>query len=368
MIEPREISVVAQGPIVGKPGDPAEERLTAQCLESVRRFLPGAELVLSTWKGADVSGLTYDRLIESDDPGAIFCDAGQFAPRILYNANRQIISTRAGLRAATKPYAVKLRSDMTLTGTGFLDYFRRYNARNEAWQVLRERVVTGTFYARNPRRRFAYPFHPSDWFYFGLREDVLNIWDIPLAPEPEMPRWFDTHTRPPEDTETWAMYRYTVEQYIWLNFLRKHGEIKFEHKLDLSNDAINVSELTLANNLVLAESTQLGIKFMKYPVSKADWATLYTHGEWLRLYKKYCDSSVRVTPDVLLWRKKVEMIGHNAFAAMHEARHSAVMDSLRAAWERRSPGSLRVAKRIFQVAFDKPRARAMFEKTGKRKT
>ncbi len=52
MIEPYEISVVVQGPIVGKPEDPYEKRLTYRCLESVHKYLPGAEVIVATWKGS----------------------------------------------------------------------------------------------------------------------------------------------------------------------------------------------------------------------------------------------------------------------------------------------------------------------------
>jgi len=235
MINQRDISVVVQGPIIGAPDDDLKQRLTLRCLQSVRRHLPEAEIVLSTWRDSDVSGLPYDVLVESDDPGAVWCNATPDVPRPPYNANRQITSTRAGLLAATKPLAMKLRSDMALTGKDFLNYFGRYTARAEGWRILGERVVVCDVISKNPRRKYKYPFHPSDWFHFGRREDVLNIWDIPHTPEPETSRWLDTHARPDNDFETWAMYRYTVEQYVWLSFLRKHGEIQFEYKTDLTN-------------------------------------------------------------------------------------------------------------------------------------
>ena len=102
----KDISVVVQGPIH------TQDNLTKRVLESVRTHLPDAELILSTWKGSQIDGLDCDVLLLNDDPGAING----------YNVNRQIVSTRNGLQKATRTYAVKLRTDMQLTGTGFIDF------------------------------------------------------------------------------------------------------------------------------------------------------------------------------------------------------------------------------------------------------
>lgn len=345
MINGRDISVVVQGPVVGSPGDPYDKRLTLQSLESVRRHLPQAEIVLSTWRASDVSGLPYDVLIESDDPGAVWCNATPDYPAPPYNANRQITSTRAGLLAATKPFAMKLRSDMALAGNGFLDYFGRYTARAERWRILGERVVVCDVISRNPRRKYPYPFHPSDWFHFGRREDVLNIWDIPHAPEPETSRWLDTHPRPANDFETWAMYRYTVEQYVWLSFLRKHGEVEFEFKSDLTNDAINESELTLANNLVIAEISELDLRFLKYPLPKSTWVPLYTHGDWQRMYKRFCDSRFRCPPDATLWRKRLSVVTFMAASPQ--------IYDMSSRWKAASPASYGLMKKLYVSLFNR---------------
>jgi hypothetical protein len=349
VINAREITVVVQGPITGKPGEAFEQRLTARCLQSVREHLPEAEIVLSTWRGSDVGDLSFDVLVESDDPGTNYGGFDYLGNPVAYNANRQITSTRAGLKAATRTYAMKLRSDMLLGGTGFLDYFGKYRARCDAWRVLRERIVSNTFFARNPHRHYPYPFHPSDWFHFGLREDVLDIWDIPHIPEPETTKWFETRPRLPNDPDPWATYRYTVEQYNWTSFLRKHGELHFDHKVDLDHDAVNVSELIIANNLVLCSLSQLQIEFVKYPLRKADWAASYTHGEWLRLYKKFCDPSVFCPTDFSAWHKQAfEVVLRPGFEVLTSP--GSYFQSLRRVsdfWQTRSPKSFKVAKNAF---------------------
>lgn len=348
--DPENISVIVQGPIAGRPADPHARRLTLRGIESVRRHLPGAEIVVSTWKGADVTDLPFDRVVESDDPGGMRCDdwpntRSAFATP--YNANRQIVSTREGVRAATRPYAMKLRSDMMLTGTGFLDYFGRYPARNAEWRILRERVVAPNWFSRDPRGASHLAFHPSDWFHFGRTEDLMDLWDSPLT-DAEMPLWFKSRPMPPEYGETHLYYRYTVEQYTWLAFLRKHGEVPFEHKLDANPRAVALSELALVNNLVIADIGDLGLRFLKYKSSLVSWGTLYTHGEWQRLYRQYCDPAFRPARDGADARKAA----YNAVVApvhtlLMSPRQSALGRAVSTAWETRHPRSFRAAKRLY---------------------
>ena len=101
MIDPKDISVVVQGPVVGKPDWPPSKRLTERCLASIRRHLPGAEIILSTWAGSPVDGLDFDRLVECQDPGGVLLHEHK-GRKIFFNCSRQIVSTREGLRAATR--------------------------------------------------------------------------------------------------------------------------------------------------------------------------------------------------------------------------------------------------------------------------
>ena len=349
-VSPRDVSVVVQGPVAGTSADPARARVTLHCLESVRRQLPGAEVILSTWRGADVAGLPFDRLVESEDPGPMRCDAWPAtrspAP-MAYNANRQIVGARAGLDAATRTYAIRMRADLQLTGTGFLDHVGRYPARAPDWRVLRERVVIPNWWSRNPRGPGHRAFHPSDWFHFGLREDVTALWNVPLT-DAEMPRWYATRPQPPDHGEPHVQYRYTVEQYTWLAFLRQHGDVPLEHAGDARPAIVALSELVLANNLVVGEMGSLGLKFLKYTNASAYWGDLYTQGDWQRLYRDYCDPSFACAPDPARTLKRV----YNAtLGPLHRVltapRDSPLVRGMSEAWETRHPTSFGAVKRSY---------------------
>lgn len=287
-VAPKDVSVVVQGAI-GAGG------ATARCLESVRRTLPTAEIILSTYAGSDTSGLEFDVLVESDDPGAIAFTRTD--PTQLNNVNRQIVTTRAGLAQATRPYALKLRNDLQMGGDGLLRFFARFDAypSETRSRVFEERVLCCTLYARNPRRALPFAFHPSDWFFFGKTSDLQRLFDIPLAPEPETSRWFaDYADRPYPDRFPNTLSRWAPEQYLWLSCLSRHapnaiaGEAMPNHQWDISEKIVKASERSIAENFALLSPRQAQVRFTKYRIARLDWASVYTHGEWLRLYHEYC--------------------------------------------------------------------------------
>jgi hypothetical protein len=279
---PTEISVVVQGPLHGD--------LTRRALQSVRQHLPGSEIILSTWARSDVSGLGYDRLVLSEDPGGY---PQPHDPRFFYNVNRQIVSTAAGLRAAGRPFAVKLRSDMLLTGRGFLDYFNRYTKRSADYAVFERRVVCLT--GVNPERHVSL-FMPGDWFSFGLTTDLLRLWDIPLAPEPETSRYFQLH---PEENRLGDvdLNRFNPEQYIWMQCILAKFPVSFRHNQDFSAEAIRVAEIALANNLILLSPRQINLETPRHRITWGVWATIYSHAEWVQLYRRHCDPAAHVPLD-----------------------------------------------------------------------
>jgi hypothetical protein len=280
-----DLSVVVQGKIFGSPDDPYEKQLTHQCLESIRNFIPGAEIILSTWIGSNVSHLSFDKIVFNDDPGATAYHIHD--PAFLNNNNRQIVSTINGLNAATKKYAIKMRGDCRLTGTGFIDFFEWY-PRSDKLKFFKKRIVIPTQFSRNPRR-IPQLIHPSDVLQIGLTEDLQALWSIPLQPEPETTRAFPIEKRIINNSLESSFYRmkFGSEQYIWYAFCKKHGlDLELKHFGDLPVAKIASSEMSIMNNFVIVEPEKLGVllpkRFHFYPFND-----LYTHEEWLRLSEKY---------------------------------------------------------------------------------
>ncbi len=300
MITSDAISVVIQGPIVGS-ADAGERGTTRESIDSVRRWLPRAEVVISTWRGSDLRGLEYDRCVTSDDPGmGYILGAGEAVPT---NLNRLLVSTRAGLAAVERPHALKLRTDYRLEHAGFLDYFAIYPGRAGEWRAFAERVIIPDHYARNPRRGAPWLFHPSDVAQFGRTEDLRRFWAAPLlSGRPD-------DLTPAEaalvggDKAPFPVTRLYNEQYLWLSCLRNHGEIGLPRWNQTSPELQQLSELSLANNFVVLRRHQFGVASAKHPFDFPAWQSLYTHADWHALYRSYCDPGSRAPLDPASWLK-----------------------------------------------------------------
>jgi len=296
-IHSKDISVVVQGNTTGTPEDPLEQQWTRRCLESLRQHLPDAELILSTYTDCDVRALNCDILVQSEDPG--FLDL-QPLNNNQGNTNRQVITTQAGLAKATRSYAIKMRCDLVLQGADFLATFDAFPERAAAWRATKQRIICANAFCYDPTKLHQTAFMINDWFQFGLAEDLHTLWDLPLIPalelvEPDQPNLLERYRYIPAQ-------RYTAEQYLWLNCLRKQGEIAFRDTHSFSDEIQNISEIALANNFIVLEMDQFPMECLKYPgLNQAIFSKtgLYSHADWLELYARHCSDGpiVKLNPD-----------------------------------------------------------------------
>ena len=114
-INTEDISVVVQGAV--------DKENTPLCLKSIRKYLPGSEIILSTWKGTNIESLDYDKVMLNSDPGGY---KDRYVHTFTNNTLRQLVSTKNGLRRATRKYIIKMRSDLILRSNSFLTYFEKF--------------------------------------------------------------------------------------------------------------------------------------------------------------------------------------------------------------------------------------------------
>ena len=287
-----DITVVVQGPVQGLIDRAQEEGITKKCLNSVRKHLPGAKIILSTWHNQDLTGLDYDQLVLCEDPGANIRQYKINGSPKYYNNNRQIVSSIEGLKQVTTKYAVKLRSDNYLTSNEFVSLQTKFPKRCGQYNFLQERVVVANSFTRKYAKGHKVAFHLSDFFYFGLTDDLLKLWDLPLIANFEQQ---ENHPYSP----CYPNYITDCTQLFWLLALEKFDpSIKLEHLLDNNPQKLEQSDICYANNLVIGSPEEIGLglceKFANGKVrisrERGKCAHLYFH-EWHELYKKYCDSS-----------------------------------------------------------------------------
>ena len=277
-INPKDISVVIQGYY-----DP---NVTCNTIKSIRKYLPGAKIIVSTWKECKCDNVECDLLIQSDDPGARECKLFADVP-ISNNGNRQIVSTKEGIKKVNTKYTLKLRSDLVLLGGELLNYFDMFSEREEEYSIFSHRIIIGELFTRNEfiyrdpngvKHRIPKPFHPSDWFYFGYTEDIRHMYDnVDLIPEREMAEYTCKYPDRVKKNKYKYSWRYTTEQHILLGCIRKkYGNIRFDDWTDWNEENIAFSEKIMMNNFTILNFCQHRILNMKYtPESFANSGVYY---------------------------------------------------------------------------------------------
>lgn len=291
MINSKDISVVVQGAL--------DNKLIHKCLKSLKKYLPNAQIILSTWENSNVSGLEQycDKILLNKDPGAYTFDT--FGTK--NNSNRQLVSTKAGLELCNRKYILKLRSDLVLKNDNILkieDNFKR----SEKFKTFKNRILANNIYSfkflqQEDKKQF-YPFQISDWWFFGLSEDIKTLFDIPLQKEPEFSHYFIRNKKPKDKFIYYKHinWKMTTEQYIHYECAKKHfPEIQFENLADYNPVNIEQSNYYIVNNYLIIDSKHSGIfinkkdyrgiNLIKY--NGYSFESIYYFENWLSDYKKY---------------------------------------------------------------------------------
>ncbi len=283
LIDNSEITVVVQGPVHRETQAVKPEITTKMCVESIRSVLPGAFIILSTWKNANTKNIDYDLIIENEDPGQNIITQPEFDDRVA-NDNRQIKSTLEGLKQVKTKYALKIRSDNFLTHAHFKELFNMFPKRCSENKLLEKRVVICNTVCRELQKGGKVSFHVCDFFYFGLTIDLLKIWDIPYFPAVRA-----------TNLKKWQ-FKMSTEQYLWLSFIKKYDDSIFmSHLLDSSKDTINKSRSIIVNNLIIAEPKLIGLGIpVRFNLTLKTECTYISFMRWKILYKKHCDTAYSI--------------------------------------------------------------------------
>ncbi len=297
MIADEDISIVVQGPIIYKSAFEITDQVTQLVCQRLRKIFPKSEIILSTWEGESVKGIIYDKIIFNKDPGATWFNYDNYD--LLNNCNRLIVSTLAGIKAATKKYVLKLRSDLFISSKNFLTYFEKYPLYNTEYKFVKSRIICFSLNTLHGHRNCLFtmhrPYHISDWGYFGLKDDLLNLYDIPLVQEPEFSQWFLTRCKPFHDIEPGRLWKMPPEQYITSSFLNKFFPISLQHTADTSNNNISLSSKLITNNFLILDQSQfclISLKYLYFPFSSThgnEW--YFFHSDWLKNYSQLIQMS-----------------------------------------------------------------------------
>lgn len=286
-INNKDISVVVQGQ--------ARSGEIEVCLSSIRKYLPGATIILSTWEGSNIEGLDYDKLVLNKDPGPsgyrenVYKNPDKKTPS---NINRQIVSTINGLKAVETKYAMKLRTDFQMFGNKFLNYFDKFQKtpKDDSLKIFERKVLC---FLMLPEIYSPIPFFVCDFSFFGLTKDLITLFDIPLQTDLEA---FYFEKNKPVDMQLYNYHggcssRYGPEEYIVFNALSKKKKDIFEivrDWTDTENNNVELGRQFITTNFIVLEDKQYQVGGIKKEnlLALKNFKCFETYKEW---YKKYCD-------------------------------------------------------------------------------
>lgn len=288
MVKGCDISVVVQGPLLTE---------TIECLSSIRRLLPEAEIIFSTWRGVNTNDLPVDKLVISEMPEAYSQKLRKNVPN---NLNRLIRSTKAGVSVAERAYILKIRSDLILDNTQFLVTYEKFCARGPR-RIFSHRILVPTIFSRVSYRGVSTPFHISDWAAFGRREDIQAFFlHVTEVKEPEFTQYFlKENKRSPFGS---VLVRMTPEQYItWMAFRNHFDDVNMVDCASVTPEIEKASDEFIVSNFIIAPYQDTGWRVPKYPQSVNEelegrsFFELWTRYWYEIKYKNICEKNHIIT-------------------------------------------------------------------------
>lgn len=250
-IAPELCSVVIQGPLYRRL---APNRGIESCIASIRQHLPGAEIVVSTWPTEDIEGLDADVIVVSDDPGPMHDCSGN-----ILNTNRQLVSTSAGIRASTRPYVMKFRSDHNLVSSEIAS-LSEYAEVSPAGRIFIQPITVTNLFIRDPSR-IPLLYHLSDLVMFGRREDMLKYWGGEVFKYEEI---FNPSPRlnPFGNYYGYSAVKHNPEQALMIGLLQRHGiDVELQHPCEVTTRDLDLWESVLYCDFTVIDWEKSGVDF-----------------------------------------------------------------------------------------------------------
>lgn len=194
-----------------------------------------------------------------NDPGALDNDNNG-------NLNRHIINIRDGLTQINTDLVFRFRADMLLTKWDILNtYLFDLSCRTDL------PFMTSSIYTTKPEISNL-TLHISDWFDIGLKEKLIERYNIPLQKQELI-------------VSDNGQLHYRNEQYLLIKYLQSCGQ-----NIDIKYDTYHTQELNNKYTKILAKDYILfdplvshGFFNTKYPYHRVP-ETCYSRKDWQKLW------------------------------------------------------------------------------------
>lgn len=259
-----DTAIVIQGVVETK------DNFTLESIRFYKQTFPNVQIIVSTWDFTDTKVVSQ---LESE--GCVVILNESFTPSGLGNVNYQICTSLAGIRKAKElgiTYCAKTRTDQRLQRNtsfnllkGLINLFPV-----EGGLGLKRRIValSGPLFL---------PLYFTDFFYFGMTEDLENLFDIPYEPRniPKSQKYYG-ETYGSVFTADVFYKDLPPEVYIISNFINKH--INTDFSVYFYWDIIKKYFITI-------DYEDIGLFWPKYSFALSPWFTdSNTLGSFFAIY------------------------------------------------------------------------------------
>lgn len=290
----KDLTILIQGPFFE-----FENYDTNKNIEILKKVFPEANILISTWENESrFSNNEKHKIIFNKDPG--FVNDKHFGSNTPgSNILRQIISVKNGLKEIKSKYTLKIRSDCYFNSNKILNLNIDNFLKNRNHSFLKERIITSSIGSLN-QLETKILYHYSDWFNFGLTEDLSKLWTNIIIEDDDI-NFFSKFIREKKNIygKDWDL-KYTAEQFIYYKSISNKFNNQLIHAHDFSKNKLEEAENYLINNFYLVDPDDVDFIFPKYDEkinkklkinntnirSKELVFLSYSNNEWLELYNQ----------------------------------------------------------------------------------
>lgn len=237
------------------------EEYLQRCIGSIRKFFPGASIIISTWSDKATREIAQkfhekvDTIVYCDDPGSPLRNP---VKGLLHNVNRMIVTGKEGLVAVKTPYVMKLRADLEFTSRNLLNTYGAYSNGLEA------QVLVSNQTSIDARRGNKMMYHLCDWYYFGPTKVISEIFNVAHMPD-EYCDWYARHKKPEDSIDKGNQSRFMAEDWVISQYLGGKSKVEHQFYLDYSDAELLVWEKHIHDEFIVLPNEVVGVVNQKFP-------------------------------------------------------------------------------------------------------
>ena len=236
---------------------------------------PALEIIIISWyldyskyKKILDKNLVNIKIIIAKDPSGQVSSNGE-----KLNVNRQLVSTKLGIKNTYREYCLKTRSDIRININKTIGQYNKFNRVNFTTTKYKESILVVNLTSENPNYSGRY-FSYCDWIYCGLSRDLDEL--IIADPYPEEFLSFKNNNT--------SSLRYNAEQWMVLKgLLGKDFYRIMPHSYSSSEQVINC-HINISKSFIILNPYRLGLKSFKYNFYQFGLSNMYSFKEWKTLY------------------------------------------------------------------------------------